>query len=70
MRVDSSSKFVQNKNVLEYYNELFRKCEKEEVVAQLKGLVIMTPYNNKFYRIEDILFEKNCSDTFKTHKDE
>ena len=31
----------------------------------LVGLCVLTRYNNKFYRIDDILFDKNPQSTFE-----
>ena len=39
---------------------------KEEIIRQLVGQTVLTRYNNKTYRIDDIDFSKTASDSFKT----
>ena len=46
-----------------YYNK--GNC-KEEIIRQLVGQTVLTRYNNRTYRIDDIDFSKTPSDSFKT----
>lgn len=36
----------------------------DDVMRALVGTVVLTRYNNKTYRIDDILFDKNPADKF------
>ena len=39
---------------------------KEEVAKQLIGAIVLTRYNNKTYRVEDIAWDQNPKTTFPT----
>lgn len=38
--------------------------------AELLGQIVMTHYNKKTYRIDDIDFQKNCKSTFHLRKED
>lgn len=38
----------------------------DDVIKNLLGCIVLTRYNNKTYRIDDIEWDKNPSDTFET----
>ncbi len=42
---------------------------KKEVLKALIGAMVITKYNNKTYRIDDILWDKNPTETF-SHRGE
>ena len=39
---------------------------KEEVLRQLKGTIIMTKYNQKTYKVDNIFWHRNPTETFET----
>ncbi|XP_044298186.1 piwi-like protein 4 [Varanus komodoensis] len=66
---DVSHKVLRNENVLEFMTDLYNRvdpahfaetCEKE-----LVGLIVLTRYNNKTYRIDDIEWSVKPTDTFQ-----
>lgn len=58
--------FIGNSLVMSVYREeiIQRGGNHEDVMRALVGTVVLTRYNNKTYRIDDILFEKHPTDKF------
>lgn len=65
--LDVSHRVLSQKTVLEYMTECvekYRQNYQEQVKKALIGHVVLTRYNNKTYRIDDIDFTKNPKATF------
>lgn len=43
--------------------------DKEKVKDEMIGATVMTNYNNKMYRIDDIDFQMKVTDTFEVEKE-
>lgn len=67
MNMDCTHKLMQDKTVLTIMNELLSRNRdnfKEAIRVALVNKLIITTYNNKCYRIEDIDFEQNARTCF------
>ncbi|NXO01449.1 PIWL1 protein, partial [Rhinopomastus cyanomelas] len=66
--VDVSHKVLRNETVLEYMYDLCRQVEerriKEICAKELLGVIVLTKYNNRTYRIDDIDWDANPQCTF------
>ncbi|KAM4796124.1 piwi-like protein 4 [Rhinophrynus dorsalis] len=66
---DVSHKVLRNETVLDFMSDLFSKAPKERFTdiceKELLGLVVLTRYNNKTYRIDDIDWSTKPTDTFQ-----
>uniref|UniRef100_A0A8C5T1I4 Piwi like RNA-mediated silencing 4 n=1 Tax=Laticauda laticaudata TaxID=8630 RepID=A0A8C5T1I4_LATLA len=66
---DVSHKVLRSENVLEFminlYNNSERTCFPENCEKELVGLIVLTRYNNKTYRIDDIEWSIKPTDTFQ-----
>ncbi|XP_057604602.1 piwi-like protein 4 isoform X2 [Hippopotamus amphibius kiboko] len=66
---DVSYKILRNETVLEFMTDLCHKtgmsCFTETCEKQLVGLIVLTRYNNKTYRIDDIDWSVKPTHTFK-----
>uniref|UniRef100_A0A670Y3Z4 Piwi like RNA-mediated silencing 4 n=1 Tax=Pseudonaja textilis TaxID=8673 RepID=A0A670Y3Z4_PSETE len=66
---DVSHKVLRSENVLEFmtnlYNNSERTCFPENCEKELVGLIFLTRYNNKTYRIDDIEWSIKPTDTFQ-----
>ncbi|KAM4700678.1 piwi-like protein 4 [Discoglossus pictus] len=66
---DVSHKVLRNETVLEFMGSLFTKAPKERFTdiceKELVGLVVLTRYNNKTYRVDDIDWSTKPTDTFE-----
>nr|ANZ54961.1 piwi 2 [Fimbriaphyllia ancora] len=70
---DVSHRLLRTETVYEFLNELYqRKKERfeEETKRQLVGNIVLTRYNNKTYRIDDVAFDQNPRCTFTFHTGE
>ncbi|XP_077999596.1 piwi-like protein 2 [Glandiceps talaboti] len=58
---DVSHKVLRHENVLDFMYSLYRKSNsfQEDCTRQLVGNIVLTRYNNKTYRIDDIAWDKN-----------
>ncbi|CAO1310298.1 unnamed protein product [Diamesa serratosioi] len=68
LSLDVSHRVLCQKTVLEFLSDCYRQDSnnfKENAKKALIGSVVLTRYNNKTYRIDDILFEHNPLTTFK-----
>ncbi|KAK2702004.1 hypothetical protein QYM36_019391 [Artemia franciscana] len=69
VQVDVSHKVLRRANALEAMINIYKRFPKDQVQEQIKkellGQVVMTRYNNKTYRIDDIDFSLNPNDTFQ-----
>lgn len=66
--LDVSHRVLSTKTVLEYMNECAQKSRqnfKDVIKKALIGHVVLTRYNNRTYRIDDIDFDSNPKSTFK-----
>nr|UAT11568.1 Piwi-like RNA-mediated gene silencing 1 [Cynops orientalis] len=66
---DVSHKVLRSETVLDFMYSMFEQVEErrfqEMCAKELIGLIILTKYNNKTYRIDDIDWQTNPSYTFK-----
>ncbi|XP_060035645.1 piwi-like protein 4 [Erinaceus europaeus] len=66
---DVSYKVLRNETVLEFMENLYHRtepaCFTQTCKKQLSGLVVLTRYNNKTYRIDDIDWSVRPTDTFR-----
>lgn len=51
--------------------DILRQCYKEKnwqqlFIQQVLGMIVLTPHNNKTYRISDVLFDVTPLSTFET----
>ncbi|KAH0619368.1 hypothetical protein JD844_019417, partial [Phrynosoma platyrhinos] len=65
---DVSHKVLRSETVLDFMYSLYEQVEvqrfKEACEKELVGLIVLTRYNNKTYRIDDIAWDSNPQDTF------
>ncbi|XP_070605739.1 piwi-like protein 4 isoform X1 [Erythrolamprus reginae] len=66
---DVSHKVLRSENVLEFMTDLYNNSERarfaENCEKELVGLIILTRYNNKTYRIDDIEWTVKPTDKFQ-----
>ncbi|CAO1364269.1 unnamed protein product [Diamesa tonsa] len=68
LSLDVSHRVLCQKTVLEFLSDCYRQDAnsfKENAKKALIGSIVLTRYNNKTYRIDEILFEHNPLATFK-----
>ncbi|XP_068681290.1 piwi-like protein 1 [Montipora foliosa] len=68
LSADVSHKVLRQSTVLEYLYDLYGSTKKDfhgEACKKLIGQIILTRYNNKTYRIDDIKWDQYPSSTFK-----
>ncbi|XP_072051349.1 piwi-like protein 1 [Amphiura filiformis] len=73
LHTDASHKVLSNETVLEQMRELYRRNKntfKEECTRHIVGTIVMTRYNNRTYRVDDIAWDKNPMSTFQYHNSE
>uniref|UniRef100_A0A8D0GE61 Piwi like RNA-mediated silencing 4 n=1 Tax=Sphenodon punctatus TaxID=8508 RepID=A0A8D0GE61_SPHPU len=68
---DVSHKVLRNENVLEFMTSLYNTVDKSRFIEtcekELVGLIVLTRYNNKTYRVDDIDWIVKPADTFLKH---
>ncbi|KAI7797911.1 piwi-like protein 1 [Triplophysa rosa] len=66
---DVSHKVLRSETVLDFMYSLRQQCGDqrfpEACTKELVGLIVLTKYNNKTYRIDDIAWDQNPNNTFK-----
>ncbi|KAL8191113.1 UNVERIFIED_CONTAM: hypothetical protein K2H54_068156 [Gekko kuhli] len=66
---DVSHKVLRNENVLEFMTSIYNSADMARVAEmcekELLGLIVLTRYNNKTYRIDDIEWSVKPTDTFQ-----
>ncbi|XP_035293543.1 piwi-like protein 1 isoform X2, partial [Cricetulus griseus] len=66
---DVSHKVLRSETVLDFMFNLYQQTEEhkfqEQVSKELIGLIVLTKYNNKTYRVDDIDWDQNPKSTFK-----
>ncbi|XP_044897634.1 piwi-like protein 1 isoform X3 [Felis catus] len=66
---DVSHKVLRSETVLDFMFNLYHQIEEhkfqEQVSKELIGLIVLTKYNNKTYRVDDIDWDQNPKSTFK-----
>ncbi|XP_069748587.1 piwi-like protein 4 [Narcine bancroftii] len=69
LSVDASHKILRNETVLDFMTELYSRNGDQHFIdtcmKELVGLVVLTRYNNKTYRIDDINWSVKPTHTFK-----
>ena len=71
LRMDVSHKLINRERVDEYMERIIRSARhpeeaKPKIERQLVGQTVMTMYNKKTYKIDDIAWDKKPTDTFET----
>ncbi|XP_029295481.1 piwi-like protein 2 [Cottoperca gobio] len=67
LNVDVSHKVLRNDSVLNIMHILYQQSKenfREECTKELIGSIVITRYNNRTYRIDDIKWDKSPKDTF------
>ncbi|XP_068130792.1 piwi-like protein 2 [Hyperolius riggenbachi] len=67
LMADISHKIIRNDSVLDIMNALYQQGDlrfQSEVMKQLVGNIVITRYNNRTYRIDDIEWNKTPKDVF------
>lgn len=70
---DVSHRLLRTDSALDFLYELYSMHKdrfQDEATKQLVGSVVLTRYNNRTYRVDDILWEKNPQSTFTSHSGE
>ncbi|XP_006147405.1 piwi-like protein 1 [Tupaia chinensis] len=66
---DVSHKVLRSETVLDFMLHLYQHTEEhrfqEQVSKELVGLIVLTKYNNKTYRVDDIDWDQSPQSTFK-----
>ena len=57
-----SSGFIRRQSIVQRNPQGFR----DEVIRTLVGVVVLTRYNNKTYRVDDIVWDKTPTHSFTT----
>ncbi|KRT80752.1 hypothetical protein AMK59_5119 [Oryctes borbonicus] len=68
--MDAQHRVLRTDTALQMMNDLMRRGPerfKTEVTKHLVGAIVLTKYNNKTYVVDDILWDHNPGDKFKTH---
>lgn len=72
LQLDVNHRVLSSQSVLETLKHIHNTCSrtnanfKEMAQISLLGQIVLTRYNNKFYRIDDIEFDQSPRNTFKT----
>eukprot|EP00347_Sterkiella_histriomuscorum_P022394 403330644 len=67
LNMDICHKVIRTDTVLDFINDIKNKARgdpREEIKKALQGTTVMTTYNKRTYRVEDINFEISMKDTF------
>ena len=70
---DVSHKVLRSETVYDLLKEICRDKRgpfNDNAVKAIVGLCVLTRYNNKAYRVDDITFDQNASSTFTNHNGE
>ncbi|KAK4016032.1 hypothetical protein OUZ56_030995 [Daphnia magna] len=73
LNVEIVHKFLRRDTALDVMDKIRRDTRDDlqaRIKAELVGKIVMTGYNNKTYRIDDVDFEKNASSTFHLRKED
>ncbi|XP_065911077.1 piwi-like protein 2 isoform X2 [Dysidea avara] len=67
LMLDVSHRVLRTDTVLDFFYELYSKNRnkfQEEATRQLVGTIVLTRYNNRTYRVDDIAWDKNPQSSF------
>ena len=67
LNVDIVHKVLRTDSVLDFINDIKNRCRGDltsEIKKALVGVTILTSYNKRTYKVDDIDFEKSPKDTF------
>jgi aubergine-like protein len=67
LMLDVSHRVLRDETALDFFYTLYEQHKhgfQEEATRQLLGAVVLTRYNNKTYRVDDIAWDKNPQSTF------
>lgn len=69
--LDIKHKVLRTDSVLEFMNSVARGPggNQNMITKQLVGAIVMTKYNNKTYRVDDIAFDKKASDSVELKRE-
>nr|AWH61378.1 putative piwi-1 [Actinia equina] len=70
---DVSHRLLRTETVMNFMIDMYSKYKEryqEETMKQLIGNIVLTRYNNKTYRVDDIEWNKNPLSTFTSHNGE
>ncbi|XP_046439550.1 piwi-like protein Siwi [Daphnia pulex] len=73
LNVEIVHKFLRRDSALDIMDRIRRSGSdgiKERITAELVGKIVMTGYNNKTYRIDDVDFTQSASSTFHLRKED
>lgn len=67
---DVAHKVLRMQTVLEFLYEIYGQCRNkatfyDDAKKKMLGEIVLTCYNNKTYRVDDIAWDKHPSDTFE-----
>ena len=71
LNVDICHKVIRTDNVLTLINDIRQKSRndpREDIKAALVGSIVMTSYNQRMYKIDDIDFNMSLTDSFDQSK--
>lgn len=74
--MDVAHKVLRSQTCWNLMNDLWKSTNgdmtlfRNEVTKALVGNIVLTKYNNKTYRIDDILWDQNPSEEFNYHKNQ
>lgn len=69
---EMSCKVMRTETLLEIMQEVYRESRnfKQEFLNRVLGMTVLTDYNNKTYRIDDVNFDENPMSTFASKRGE
>jgi len=73
LNIDIIHKVLRTDTVLDYINEVKRRCRndpREMIKKDMIGSTVLTSYNKRTYKIDDIDFEMSPMDTFTEDAEE
>lgn len=73
LNIDIVHKVLRTESVLDLINEIKNKSRgdvKGDIKKQLIGTTILTTYNKRTYKVDDVDFDKSPKDTFKIDAEE
>lgn len=69
MMAEIKHKLMRTETLLDVLNRCYNESRtnwQQAFVQQVLGMIVLTRYNNKTYRISDVLFDASPSNTFET----
>lgn len=67
MMAEIKNKLMRTDTLLDILRQCFKEKNWQELfIQQVLGMIVLTPHNNKTYRISDVLFDLTPLSTFET----